>query len=78
MNQNNLEGFSEIEKEQAKRERHLSDKQRQIWADGLLARLTESKAYQEYCTPEARLREQKKLLQFLEDWKSKSNGSAAT
>jgi hypothetical protein len=68
MSDENDMGHIDIAKEQAKRERHLNDAQRRAWSDGLLASLPESKAYQAYCTPEARLREQQILLQQLSDW----------
>jgi hypothetical protein len=70
-------GDFDFEQEHAKRDRHTSDEQGRCWSAGLLASLPESKAYQAYCTPEARLREQEAQLKILEEWCSRLNGSTA-
>jgi hypothetical protein len=56
--------------EHSKRDRRISDLQRRTWADGLIACLPDSIAYRQRCTPQARLQEQKILLELIDQWKS--------
>lgn len=60
----------EFESEHAKRERRVTQQQRQAWADGLIACLPDSVGYRKACTRQARLQEQVLLNQLVVDWKS--------
>jgi hypothetical protein len=66
---------NEIIDEQVKRDRHCSEAQRRQWADQLLSQLPSSLAYQQKCTPQARLKEQAELLEQLEHWQNRHASS---
>ena len=57
-----------FDSEHAKRDRRISEEQRQIWADGLIACLPDSIAYRKACTPQSRLKEQALLNQLVAQW----------
>jgi hypothetical protein len=61
----------QFEKEHAKRDKRISEQQRREWADGLIASLPDSVAYQIACTPRARLAEQALLNQLVSEWLNK-------
>lgn len=58
-----------FESEHAKRDRRVSEQQRRVWADGLLASLPDSIAYKKACTPQERLKEQELLNRLDADWR---------
>ena len=61
-------GWSEFEAEHAKRDRRISHKQQREWADALISCLPDSESYRAACTPQARLKEQALLNQWVADW----------
>ncbi len=65
MTDNHQSDCNAFDLEHAKRERHLTELQRRKWADDLLACLSDSVAYRNACTPQARLKEQALLNQLV-------------
>ncbi len=62
------DGWNEFESEHAKRDRRISDKQQREWADALISCLPDSESYRAACTPQARLKEQVLLNQWVAEW----------
>ena len=71
---NNSTDLNAFQSEHLKRERHIQDPQRRAWADGMLARLPDSIAYQRTCSPQARLAEQLILNEMLDPWLARRTG----
>ena len=67
-NDSQTSGWSEFEAEHAKRDRRISEKQQREWAHGLISCLPDSESYRAACTPQARLKEQALLNQWVADW----------
>ena len=60
--------WSEFESEHAKRDGRISEQQQREWAHGLISCLPDSESYRAACTPQARLKEQVLLNQWVADW----------
>jgi hypothetical protein len=60
----------QFDSEHAKRDRRITPEQQQKWADELISHLPDSLAYQQACTPQARLQEQALLNQLVAQWKN--------
>ncbi len=58
----------QVELEEAKRNRFLSDLQRRQWADELLQQMVHSEEYQRKCTPEARRAEEAILNRVVDEY----------
>jgi hypothetical protein len=62
--------------EHSKRDKRIGEAQRRAWADGLIASLPNSLAYQKACTREARLSDQDRQLRWAEVWTNQSRAAA--